>query len=88
MNPVPLPIHDTSTSPGLLPATAQGFVEVGVHADAVVSTAPLMIGALPSGADPPHAARTVIAPAKSAAATVHLPALVRFACRDRASRCV
>ena len=104
MNPVPDPTHDTLTSFGLAPGTAQILVVVGVHA-VVASTAPLMTGALltaplpkvalpsgalPSGAlppvaPPPHAARTVTAPARRAAATVHLLARPRWTCLNRAS---
>ena len=81
MKPVPVPIHDTFTSFALAPATAQITVDVGVHAT-TLPTLPLMTGALLSGAlspvaPPLHAARTVTALARSAAATVHLPALVR-----------
>ena len=54
-----------------------------------VTALPLMTGsllsvALPPEALPPHAARTVTMLARSAAATVHLPAVVRFAVFDRA----
>jgi hypothetical protein len=96
MNPVPDPVHDTITSFGLAPGTAQITVDVGVHA----TTLPLMTGALftvsllavalLSGALPPvalplHAARTVTAPARRDAATVHLPARPRSTCLNRAS---
>ena len=59
---------------------------VGVHGAAVTvaSTAPLMTGALPPVAPPLQAARTVTALARSAAATVHLPAVVRLAVLGRA----
>ncbi|NQW73110.1 MAG: hypothetical protein HQ453_10295 [Actinobacteria bacterium] len=40
--------------------------------------------ALPPVALPPHAARRVTVLARSAAATVHLPAVVLFAVYDRA----
>lgn len=64
-------------------------------ADSVdAGTSPLMTGALLSGALPPvalpplHAARTVTVVARSAAATVDLPAVVRLALLDRPfSRC-
>lgn len=46
-------------------------------------TGALLSGALPPVALPPHAARTVTMPARSAAATVHLPAVIRLAALDR-----
>lgn len=46
-------------------------------------TGALLSGALPPVALPPHAARTVTMPARSAAATDHLPAVIRLAALDR-----
>jgi hypothetical protein len=90
--------HVRTISPTFAPATAQTLCAVVVHA--VSTTAlPLMTGALLtvsllslallSGAllpeaPPPHAARTVTVDARSAAAAVHLPAVVRLALPDRA----
>ena len=76
---------------------AEVVVDVDADDDDVgegdVGTSPLMTGALLSGAllsgalppeaPPPHAARTVTMPARSAAATLHLPAVVRLAALDR-----
>lgn len=90
--------HVRTISPTFAPATAQTLCAVVVHA--VSTTAlPLMTGALLTvsllslallsgallpGAPPPHAARTVTVDARSAAAAVHLPAVVRLALPDRA----
>ena len=57
-----------------------GEGDVGTSA---LMTGALLSGALPPVALPPHAARTVTMPARSAAATVHLPAVVRSAVLDR-----
>lgn len=76
---------------------AEAVVDVDADDDDVgegdVGTSALMTGALLSGAllsgallheaPPPHAARTVTVNARSAAATVHLPAVVRLAAPDR-----
>ena len=55
-------------------------VDAGTSA---LMTGALLSGALPPEAPPPHAARTVTMPARTAAATVHLPAVVRLAVLDR-----
>ena len=90
--------HVRTISPMFAPATAQTLCAVVVHAVSTTTALPLMTGALLtvsllssallSGAPPPvafplHAARTVTVLTRSAAATVHLPAVVRLALLDR-----
>ena len=94
--PVPLPLHDTSTPPDVMVLATADTADAVPDAEVVVDvgegdagTSALMTGALLSGAllpeaPPPHAARTVTVDARSAAAAVHLPAVVRLALPDRA----
>ena len=87
--PVPLPLHDTSTPPDVMVLATADTADAVPDADSVdagtsaLMTGALLSGALPPEAPPPHAARTVTMPARSAAATLHLPAVVRLAALDR-----
>jgi hypothetical protein len=93
--PVPLPLHDTSTPPDVMVLATADTADAVPDAEVVVDvgegdagtsalmTGALLSGALPPVALPPHAARTVTMPARSAAATLHLPAVVRLAALDR-----
>jgi hypothetical protein len=93
--PVPLPLHDTSTPPDVMVLATADTADAVPDAEVVVDvgegdagtsalmTGALLSGALPPVALPPHAARRVMVLARSAAATVHLPAVVRLAVLDR-----
>ena len=88
--PVPFPLHDTSTPPDVMVLATADTADAVPDADSVdagtsaLMTGALLSGALPPEAPPPHAARTVTVDARSAAAAVHLPAVVRLALPDRA----